>query len=73
MSQGGNSEPLLLLALFYQSTHSCLKVIGGWVVAHKILLSTQSFGFWDWTGLDNKDLLLNPRDRMSPSLVRKLI
>ena len=31
MSQGGHSEPLLLLALFYQSTPSCLKVIGGWV------------------------------------------
>ena len=34
MSQGGHSEPLLLLALFYQSTPSCLKVRGwlvGWV------------------------------------------
>ena len=31
MSQGGHSEPLLLLALFYQSTPSCLKVMGGWV------------------------------------------
>ena len=30
MSQGGHSEPLLLLALFYQSTPSCLKVMG-WV------------------------------------------
>ena len=29
MSQGGYSEPLLLLALFYQSTPSCLKVMGG--------------------------------------------
>ena len=29
MSQGGHSEPLLLLALFYQSTPSCLKVGGG--------------------------------------------
>ena len=29
MSQGRNSEPLLLLALFYQSTPSCLKVRGG--------------------------------------------
>ena len=28
MSQGGHSEPLLLLALFYQSTPSCLKVMG---------------------------------------------
>ena len=31
MSQGGHSEPLLLLALFYQSTPSCLKVMGGGV------------------------------------------
>ena len=31
LSQGGHSKPLLLLALFYQSTPSCLKVIGGWV------------------------------------------
>ena len=37
MSQGGHSEPLLLFALFYQSTPSCLKVIG-WV-AHVILVS----------------------------------
>ena len=29
MSQGDHSEPLLLLALFYQSTPSCLKVMGG--------------------------------------------
>ena len=29
MSQGGHSETLLLLALFYQSTPSCLKVGGG--------------------------------------------
>ena len=29
MSQGVHSEPLLLLALFYQSTPSCLKVLGG--------------------------------------------
>ena len=29
MSQGGHSEPLLLLALFYQSTSLCLKVMGG--------------------------------------------
>ena len=33
MSQGGHSEPLLLLALFYQSTPSCLKVMcAGWGV-----------------------------------------
>ena len=38
MSQGGHSEPLLLLALFYQSTPSCSKVIGGWV-AHVIIVS----------------------------------
>ena len=33
MSQGGHSEPLLLLELFYQSAPSCLKVRGGvgWV------------------------------------------
>ena len=41
MIQGGHSEPLLLLARFYQSTPSCLKVMGGWVgwVAHVIILS----------------------------------
>ena len=47
MSQGGHSEPLLLLALFYQSTPSCLKVmggvVGGGVVAHVIIVS----GFLD--------------------------
>ena len=32
MSQGGHSEPLLLLAFFYQSTPSCLKVRVGWGV-----------------------------------------
>ena len=31
MSQGGHSEPLLLLALFYQSTPSWLNVMGWWV------------------------------------------
>ena len=33
MSQGGHSEQLLFFALFYQSTPSCLKVMGGggWV------------------------------------------
>ena len=41
MSQRGHSEPLLQLALFYQSTPSCLKVIGWWVVAHVILVSAQ--------------------------------
>ena len=29
MCQGGHSEPLLLLALFYQSNPLCLKVMGG--------------------------------------------
>ena len=32
MSQEGYFEPLLLLALFYQSTPSCLKVGGGGVI-----------------------------------------
>ena len=41
MNQGGHSEPLLLLALFYQSTPSCLKVRGWVVVAHIILVSAQ--------------------------------
>ena len=65
MSQGGHSEPLLLLALFYQSTPSHLKV-GGGVVAHVILVSAQvllvltlglrtlDFGL----GLDNKQMPL---------------
>ena len=39
MSLGGHSEQLLFFALFYQSTPSCLKVIGGVVVAHVILVS----------------------------------
>ena len=30
MSQGGHSEQLLLFAPFYQSTSSCLKVVGWW-------------------------------------------
>ena len=44
VSQGGHSEQLLFFALFYQSTPSCLKVVGGWcgvVVAHVILVSAQ--------------------------------
>ena len=70
MSQGGHSEPLLLLALFHQSTHSCLKVRGWWgggggVVAHVIFVSAQvlliltlDFGLWDFgLGLDNYDQL----------------
>ena len=44
VSQGGHSEQLLFSALFYQSTPSCLKVIGGggvgWV-AHAIIVSAQ--------------------------------
>ena len=32
MSQGFHSEQLLFFALFYQSTPSCLKVMGGMVV-----------------------------------------
>ena len=50
MSQGGHSEQLLFFALFYQSTPSCLKVMGG-VVAHVIFLSALGpnpsfFLFW---------------------------
>ena len=47
MSQGGHPEQLLFSALFYQSTPSCLKVIGGGggggggVVAHAIIVSAQ--------------------------------
>ena len=42
VSQGGHSEQLLFFALSYQSTPSCLKVMGGggWV-AHVILVSAQ--------------------------------
>ena len=51
MSQGGQSEQLLFFALFYQSTPSCLKVVGGGVggvggvVAHVIIVtaSVQKF------------------------------
>ena len=50
VSQGGHSEQLLFFALFYQSTPSCLKVMGGvgWWVAHVIIVSAQSkeLGFW---------------------------
>ena len=65
MSQGGHSEPLLLLALFYWSTPSCLKVrgraAGGGVVAHVILVLAQvpsvlTLGLWTWDfglGLDD--------------------
>ena len=56
MSQRGHSELLLLLALFYQRTPSCLKDMGGWEwwVAHVILVSAQvllvltlGLGTWD--------------------------
>ena len=43
VSQGGHSETVLLLAVFDQSTPSCLKVMGwggGWV-AHVIIVSAQ--------------------------------
>ena len=58
VSQGGHSEQLLFFALSYQSTPSCLKVMGG-VVAHVILVSAQvllvlTFGLLDFRlGLDN--------------------
>ena len=58
MSQGGHSEQLLFFALFYQNTPSCLKVRGGVVVAHVILVSAQvplvlTLGLWDFgLGLD---------------------
>ena len=56
MSQGGHSEQLLFFALFYQSTPSCLKVVGGgWggVVAHVIIESApvQRIGFWGFLDL----------------------
>ena len=60
-SQGGQSEPLLFFAHFYQSTPSCLKVRGGGVVAHVIIVSAQSkeLGFGDFqtlSGLLGQDL-----------------
>ena len=65
MSQGGHSEPLLLFALFYQSTPSCLKVRGGGVVGwgggpcDYCVSPVQRIGFWGfsdvvrtfWSGL----------------------
>ena len=56
MSQGTHSEQLLFLALFYQSTPSCLKVVGGvgWGgVAHVIIESApvQRIGFWGFSDL----------------------
>ena len=50
MGKGDHYETLLQLALFYHSTPSCLKVMGG-VVAHVILVSAQvllvlTLGLW---------------------------
>ena len=62
MSQGDHSETLLLLAPFYQSTPSCLKVMGG-VVAGPCDFSVSpspfglDFGTLDFgLGLDNSSL-----------------
>ena len=53
MSQGGHSEPLLLLALFYQGTPSCLKVRGwgGGVVGGPCdyCVSPSPYGLDVWT------------------------
>ena len=53
MSQGGHSEPLLLLALFYQSTPSCLKVGGGGVggPCDYCVSPVQRIGFWGFSDL----------------------
>ena len=50
MSQGGHSEQILFFALFYQSTPSCLKVVGGvgWWVAHVIIVSAPVQRIWFW-------------------------
>ena len=56
VSQEEHSATLLLLALFYQSTPLCLKVMGwGGVVAHGILVSALGphFGLGLGPGLDN--------------------
>ena len=58
MSTGDHSETLLLLALFYQSNPSCLKVMGWvgwvvWVVAHGILVSAFSHSPHFGPGLNN--------------------
>ena len=58
--EGGHSEPLLLLAPFYQSTPSCLKVMGGGVGGPcDFSVSPSPFGLDIGTldfglGLDNK-------------------
>ena len=52
MSQGGHSEQLLFFALFYQSTPSCLKVVGGGVDGPcDYCVSPSSFGL-DFGTLD---------------------
>ena len=52
MSQGGHPEPLLLLALFYQSTPSCLKVMGGEMGSPcDFSVSPSPFGLDSGTGL----------------------
>ena len=64
MSQGGHSEPLLLLALFYQSTLSCLKVMGwGGGGPRDFSVSPSPFGL-DFGTLDfgNSDLSLTILD-----------
>ena len=56
VSQGGHSEQLLFFALYYQSTPSCLKVVGGVggvVVAHVIIVSALVTHFGVGPGLDN--------------------
>ena len=66
MSQGGHSEPLLLLALFYQSTPSWLKVRGWWggvggpcdycVSPSPFGLDFGTLGLWDFgLGLDKNN------------------
>ena len=69
-SKGDNSEPFLLFEFFGGTPPSCLKVVGGWwVVAYRILVSSQGplvLGFLGLglrglgPGLDNKKL----NDRM---------
>ena len=58
MSKGDDSEPLLLLALCYQSTSSFLKVRGWWVADVILVSSSLDFGTLDsdsdfGLGLDN--------------------
>ena len=49
VSQGDHSETLLLLALFYQSTPSCLKVRGGkWECAGGHVHYTLIVARWGW-------------------------